>query len=86
MIVDISALLTNIDIDIENIDHGCDKDNPKNIDIDKNILENIDIDKNILENIDFNIDIDKDITENMEESFGKKNYSFSRFVFFMLFD
>ena len=59
MIVDISTLLKNIDIDI-------DKAFLKNIgiDIDKEILENIDIDKEILENID--IDIDKDILENID--------------------
>merc|ERR1719216_551873 len=57
-IVDISANLKNIDIDIdreilENIDIDIDKDILENIDIniDKEILENIDIDKEILENI-----------------------------------
>ena len=50
-IVDISANLKNIDIDI---------------DIDKEIFENIDIDidKEVLENID--IDIDKEILENID--------------------
>merc|ERR1711874_770780 len=50
-IVDISANLKNIGIDI---------------DIDKEILENIDIDKDILENIDIDIDIDKEILENID--------------------
>ena len=53
MIVDISTLLKNIDIDI-------DKAFLKNIGI------NIVIDKEILENIDVNIDIDKDILENID--------------------
>ena len=76
-IVDISANLKNIDIDIdkeslENIDIDIDIDKAilKNIDIDididKEILVNIDIDidKEVLENID--IDIDKEILANME--------------------
>ena len=50
-IVDISANLKNIDIDI-------DKEIFENIDID------IDIDKEVLENID--IDIDKEILENID--------------------
>ena len=50
MIVDISTLLKNIDIDIEkeileNIDIDIDKDILEDIDIDKEILVNIDIDK-----------------------------------------
>ena len=52
-IVDISANLKNIDIDI-------DKEIFENIDID------IDIDKDILENIDIDIDIDKEISENID--------------------
>ena len=64
-IVDISANLKNIKIDIDkailkNIDIG--KEILENIDINK-ILENIDIDK-ILENID--IDIDKEILKNID--------------------
>ena len=54
-IVDISANLENIDIDID-----IDKDNLKNIDID------IDIDMAILENIDIDIDIDKGILQNID--------------------
>ena len=54
-IVDISANLKNIGIDI---------------DIDKEILENIDIDididKDILENIDIDIHIDKEMLENID--------------------
>ena len=68
-IVDISANLKNIGIDID-----IDKEILENIDIDinidKDILENIDInidiDKDILENIDIDIDIDKDILENID--------------------
>ena len=51
MIVDISTLLKNINIDI---------------DIDKAFLKNIGIDKEILENIDIDIDIDKEISENID--------------------
>merc|ERR1719490_633517 len=71
-IVDISANLKNIGIDIDidkvileniDIDINIDKEILENIDIDididKDILENIDIDKEILENIDIDIDIDK---------------------------
>ena len=80
-IVDISANLKNIDIDIdkeslENIDIDIDIDKAiqKNIDIDididKEILVNIDIDididKEVLENIDIDIDIDKEILENID--------------------
>ena len=54
-IVDISANLKNIDIDID-----IDKESLENIDID------IDIDKEILENIDIDIDIDKEISENID--------------------
>ena len=62
-IVDISANLKNIDIDI-------DKESLENIDIDKAIQQNIDIDigidKEILVNIDIDIDIDKEISENID--------------------
>ena len=54
-IVDISANLKNIDIDID-----IDKEIFENIDID------IDIDKELLENIDIDIDIDKEILENID--------------------
>ena len=54
-IVDISANLKNIDMDID-----IDKDNLKNIDFD------IDIDMAILENIDIDIDIVKGILQNID--------------------
>ena len=76
-IVDISANLKNIDIDIdinkeifENIDIDIDKESLENIDIDidkailKNIDIDIDIDKEIL--VDIDIDIDKEILENID--------------------
>ena len=50
-IVDISANLENIDINID-----IDKAILKNIDIDKGILQNIDIDKAIMKNIDIQRD------------------------------
>ena len=65
MIIDISTLLENIDIDkaiLENID----------IDIDKDILEKINIDKGFLENID--IDINKDILEEEEKNHQKREF------------
>ena len=66
-IVDISASLKNINIDI-------DKAILKDIDTDKGILQNVDIDINIdkviLKNINIeileNIDIDKEILENID--------------------
>ena len=68
-IVDISANLKNIGIDID-IDKEILENINIDIDIDKDILENIDIDididKEILENIDIDIDIDKDILENID--------------------
>ena len=74
-IVNISANLTNIDIDIdikkeslENTDIDIDKEILENIDTDidsaNEILENINIDKEILENMD--IDIDKEVLENID--------------------
>ena len=64
-IVDISANLENIDIDID-----IDKAILENIDINiyRVVLEyiNIDIDKEFLENIDIDIDIDKEISENID--------------------
>merc|ERR1712208_254606 len=60
-IVDISANLKNIDIDID-----IDKESLENIDIDNAIQKNIDIDKEILVNIDIDIDIDKEILENID--------------------
>merc|ERR1712110_1148371 len=65
--VDISANLKNIGIDID-IDKEILENVDIDIDIDKEILENIDIDidKEILENIDIDIDIDKDILENID--------------------
>ena len=82
-IVDISANLKNIDIDIdidkeslENIDIDIDIDKAiqKNIDIDKEILVNIDIDidKEVLENIDIDINIDKEILENIDIDIDKE--------------
>ena len=62
MIVDISTLLKNIDIDKDNLENiDIDKAILENIDIDNDNYENIDIDKDILENIDIDIDIDKGI-------------------------
>ena len=74
-IVDISANLKNIDIDIDkeifeniDIDIDIDKESLENIAIDKAILKNIeiDIDKENLVNIDIDIDIDKEILENID--------------------
>ena len=74
-IVDISANLRNIDIDIdkeilENIDIDIDIDKVKfeniDIDIDKKFLRNIDIDKKFLRNIDIDINIDKKILKNID--------------------
>ena len=67
-IVDISANLKNIDIDID-----IDKESLENIDIDKAILKNIDIDidKEILVNIDIDIDIDKEVLENIDIDIDK---------------
>ena len=68
-IVDISANLKNIGIDID-IDKEILENIDIDIDIDKDILENIDIDinidKEILENIDIDIDIVKDSLENID--------------------
>ena len=79
MIIDITTLFKNIDIDkaiLEDIDINIEKAIHKNIDIDKNILENIYIDKGILENI--NIDIDKDIS-------GKNPFFQQKLEFFHAF-
>ena len=74
-IVDISANLKNIGIDID-IDKEILENIDIDIDIDKDILENIDIDinidKEILKNIVIDIDIDKDILENIDIDIDKE--------------